>query len=190
MIQNSVFRTRHLLAVLLLGSTLGLTACGDPNTEYAYPETLRGERITTGQQQDTVFGPEGMDIFGQSRRNAEQGGGGAGLGINSFLWRASLDTISFMPIASADPFGGVIITDWYTPVETPNERFKLNVFIMGRALRADGIKVSAFRQQRDATGAWVDTQVKDTVITDLENAVLTRARKMRIAAQAIAEQGR
>ena len=77
--------------------------------------------------------------------------------MNAFLWRASLDTIAFMPLASADPFGGVIITDWYAPPETPDERFKVNIYILGRILRADGLKVSVFRQTRDAGGQWRDT---------------------------------
>ncbi len=161
-----------------------LAACGDPNTQYAYPEKIGNRVYHPGDQKpDSVLGKDGVDIFGQSRKNGDQGGGG-GLGVNSFLWRASLDTVSFMPIASADPFGGVIITDWYAPPESPDERFKLNVFILGRALRADGIKIAAFRQIRDPQGNWVDRPMDASVVTDLENTVLTRARKMRIAAQA------
>jgi len=188
------FTSKSAFVITLGLAIFTLSACDSANTEYTYPErtTDSGDRDPSGRKtQDAeagIFGKDGIDIFGQHSKNGGQGSG-VGLGINSFLWRASLDTISFMPIASADPFGGVIITDWYTPAETPNERFKLNVFIMGRALRADGIKVSAFRQVRDQVGAWVDTPVDVNVVTDLENAVLTRARKMRISAQAVAEQG-
>jgi hypothetical protein len=76
------------------------------------------------------------------------GGGGSeeGIGVNSFLWRASLDTLNFMPLASADPFGGVIITDWYSDPTTPNERFKATVYILDTRLRADALNVSIFRQ--------------------------------------------
>ncbi|MGE4529278.1 MAG: DUF3576 domain-containing protein [Rhodospirillaceae bacterium] len=179
---RSAIRFRVAAACLVLGGLL--TGCDSANTEYAYPESYGKTIYHPGDKRpDSVFGKEGLDIFGQSKKNAEQGGGG-GLGINSFLWRASLDTISFMPIASADPFGGVIITDWYAPPETPSERFKLNVFIMGRSLRADGLKIAAFRQIKDETGNWADRPVDANVVTDLENTVLTRARKMRIAAQA------
>ncbi|MGE4280943.1 MAG: DUF3576 domain-containing protein, partial [Magnetospirillum sp.] len=94
--------------------------------------------------------------------------------------RASLDTLGFMPIATADAFGGTIITDWYSLAESPNERFKLNVFILDRALRADGVKVSVFKQVRDSTGQWVDYRVEPKMATDLENAILTRARQLRI----------
>lgn len=111
-----------------------------------------------------------------------KGGGPAAIGVNSFLWRASLDTVSFMPLASADPFGGVIITDWYSPAETPNERFKLNVLILGRELRADGLRANIFRQKRDANGQWADAPVDQNTGTDIENAILTRARQIRLSA--------
>lgn len=101
-------------------------------------------------------------------------------GINAYLWRASLDTLSFMPLASADPFGGIIITDWYAPPETPSERFKLTVYILSRDLRADGLRVATFRQVRSPLGAWADAEVDPKTIIDLENNILTRARQLRI----------
>ncbi|WP_156503273.1 DUF3576 domain-containing protein, partial [Tistrella mobilis] len=106
------------------------------------------------------------------------------IGVNSFLWRASLDTISFMPLASADPFGGVLITDWYSAPETPGERMKLTVYILDRQLRADGIRVAAFKQRRDETGAWVDQPVEPAVATRIEDAILTRARQLRVSSSA------
>jgi hypothetical protein len=109
------------------------------------------------------------------------GGGAIGVSVNSFLWRASLDTVSFMPLASADPFGGVIITDWYSPPETPSERFKVNVFILNRELRADGVRASVFHQRRDPAGNWVEAAVDANTGTDLENAILTRARQLRLS---------
>jgi hypothetical protein len=124
-------------------------------------------------------------IFGDSKGSANNGGGGGGggpgIGVNSYLWRATLDTVSFMPLASADPFGGVIITDWYSPPDRPNERFKVNIFILGRELRADGVRASVFRQTRDPGGQWVDAAVDQKTGTDLENAILTRARQMRLS---------
>ena len=98
-------------------------------------------------------------LFGDNNKGGGGGGGGSGVAVNSFLWHASLDTVSFMPLASADPFGGIIITDWYSPPDTPNERFKVNIFILGRELRADGVRVSVFRQTRDGGGQWVDAPV-------------------------------
>ena len=131
-----------------------------------------------------LFGPEGIQI-GNLVTGGNAGGGGSGISVNSFLWRASLDTLSFMPLASADPFGGVIITDWFAPPETGGqERFKLTVFILDQQLRADGIKVSVFRQERQGPGEWLDAVSNTGTATDLENAILTRARQMWLAAGA------
>lgn len=100
------------------------------------------------------------------------------IGVNSFLWRGALDTVSFMPLVSADPFGGVIITDWYAPPEAPQERFKLNVYILGRELRADAIKVAVFKQQM-VDGQWQDTNAEQATATDLEDTILSRAERLR-----------
>ena len=116
--------------------------------------------------------------------SGQNNNGAPGVGVNSFLWRASLDTVSFMPLVSADPFGGVIITDWYSPPDTADERFKVNVFILGRDLRADGVRASVFHQKKDATAQWVEAAVDANTATDLENAILTRARQIRLSAVA------
>jgi hypothetical protein len=158
-----------------------LGACGGDDTQYTYPEKQSyGTYDPTGKKPPSVFGDEGMlgSIFGSGKK--DEGGGGGGIGVNSYLWRASLDSIAFMPLASADPFGGVIITDWYTPPETPNERFKLNIYIMGRQLRADGVKAAVFRQERNPSGAWVDASVEPNTAIKLEDVILTRARQLRI----------
>ncbi len=123
----------------------------------------------------SVFGEGGLNLFGD---NDPKNTGGA-LGVNSYLWRASLDTISFMPVNSADPFGGVIITDWHSPTEAPSERFKLNVYILGRALRADGVRVAVFRQVQDPRGTWKDAGVPEETGTKIEDAILFRARQLR-----------
>jgi hypothetical protein len=104
------------------------------------------------------------------------------LGVNSYLWHATLDTLSFMPLASADPFGGVIITEWYSAPEVPNERMKVTIYILDRRLRADGLKIAVFRQTRSADG-WVDAQVNPDTATKLEDAILTRARELRLASE-------
>jgi hypothetical protein len=114
------------------------------------------------------------------------GGGGkpapaAPIGVNGYLWRATLDTLAFMPLASADPYGGVILTDWYVNPEKPDERFKCTVYILDTRLRADGLNVTVFKQVRDATGAWVDAPASDQTSTDIENAILTRARQLRLS---------
>lgn len=166
------------LAALLLGA--GLAACSGADTETAYPRSRPGGGGATYDKPDSLFGPGGLSLFGGSDAPAVNGGG-TGIGVNAFLWRASLDTLSFLPLASADPFGGVIISEWYTPEETGRERFKVNVFILGRELRADGVRASVFRQVRDESGAWTDAPASEETNTEMENAILTRARQLRIS---------
>jgi hypothetical protein len=105
----------------------------------------------------------------------------AGIGVNGYLWRASLDTLAFMPLSSADPFGGTIITDWYVNPEKPDERFKVTVYILDARLRADGLNVSVFKQVKNDKGEWVDASVAAQTDIDIENAILTRARQLRLS---------
>ena len=171
----------RLGAVLLL-AVLALAACGrGKNPEFTvYDPKDQRQR----DQYGTVTGQDGFTIFGQgSRRRAEAeggGGGGGGIGVNAYIWRGALETINFMPLASADPFGGLIISDWYQPPERPDERLKLHVLILDRALRADAVKVSVFRQTRSGEG-WVDALVDPQTATALEDKILTKARELRIA---------
>ena len=102
------------------------------------------------------------------------------LGVNSYLWHASLDTLSFLPLTSADPFGGVIISEWYVAPSSPNERLKVTVYIMDRALRADGLKVVVFRQVKAPAG-WADATPSPDTAHKLEDSILTRARELRLA---------
>jgi hypothetical protein len=102
------------------------------------------------------------------------------LGVNSYLWHASLDTLSFLPLVSADPFGGVIISEWYVAPSSPNERLKVTVYIMDRSLRADGLKVVVFRQVKAAAG-WQEATPSPDTAHKLEDSILTRARELRLA---------
>jgi Domain of unknown function (DUF3576) len=103
------------------------------------------------------------------------------IGVNGYLWRATLDTLAFMPLASADPYGGVVMTEWYANPEKPNERFKCTVYILDTRLRADGLNVTVFKQVQDASGGWVDATASDQTAIDIENAILTRARQLRLS---------
>ncbi|KAF0138587.1 MAG: hypothetical protein FD153_1218 [Rhodospirillaceae bacterium] len=176
--------TRPIKRTTMLAAAVGLmTLAGCEYTEAVYPEKIHkneppifrapGEEI----KHETIFGPEGLTLFGGRSRQEQDGAGG--IGVNSFLWRAALDTIVFMPMNSVDVFGGVIITDWYAPSESPHERFKVDIYIFSRELRSDGLKVAAFRQIRQPDGEWRDAPLH--VNTELENAILTRARQLRMA---------
>ncbi len=169
----------QFLAIVLV--TLLIAGCG-AKTDYAEREQLPGPKGRPapplgGQTQESIFGSEGINILGGGEKGSPSGG--SQIGVNSYLWRASLDTVSFMPLASADPFGGVIITDWYSPPESQGERFKLNIYILGRTLRAGGIRAAVFRQRQDPFAGWVDAEVDEKTGVELENAILTRARQLR-----------
>ncbi len=102
------------------------------------------------------------------------------IGVNSYLWRAALDTVSFAPLLQANPASGVILTDWYSNPKSPGERVKLTVAVLDIDLRADGIRVSAARQVNQG-GAWVDAPVTAATVQKLEDIILTRARDLRRA---------
>ena len=100
------------------------------------------------------------------------------IGVNSYLWRAAVDTLSFAPLVIADSNGGVIVTDWYVNPNTPGERVKLTVSIIDQDLRADALRVAASRQINQ-NGVWVDAPVAAATVQKLEDIILTRARDFR-----------
>jgi len=102
------------------------------------------------------------------------------IGVNAYLWKASLDTLSFMPLLQTDSNGGVIVTDWYVNPNQPAERMKLTVTILDADLRADAVRVAAQRQVL-ANGSWVDGTVQAATTQKLEDIILTKARDLRRA---------
>ena len=100
------------------------------------------------------------------------------IGVNSYLWRAALETVSFAPLLQADSAGGVIVTDWYANPQNPGERVKMTVTILDQDLRADALRVAASRQVNQA-GNWVDAPVQAATVQKLEAIILTKARDLR-----------
>jgi hypothetical protein len=143
------------------------------------------------------FGPTVGEVFGGGNSAARAAADAqTGIGVNAFLWRATLDTLSFMPLTTADPWGGVINYGWYIDPQTPNERFKATVFILDRRLRADALNVSITKQvlrpgctpnaadadpEVDSAGCWTGARVAAQTETDLENAILTKARQLNLS---------
>lgn len=170
---------RHAFRAFILLGPLVLTACGDnQNVRPVGADEYQDYQSQQGGDRGKLLGDQGL-VFGIGKGNtARAANDGAALGVNAYLWRGALDTLAFMPLASADPFGGVIITDWYQPPSTPDERFKATAYILGRQLRADGIRVSIFRQVSQ-NGQWVDSAVSPTTTGEIENKVLARARELR-----------
>jgi len=173
-------------ALLVAGLSLGLLgACSNMGDNFRVPGQ---DEYNSGSRRDGVRGrlggTDGIVLFGTDRsqaRNTADGAGGGGLGVNAFLWRATLDTLSFMPLSSADPFGGVVITDWYTPPGADRERFRATAYILGRQLRSDGVRVALFRQELRGNN-WVDVPVSASTNAEMEDQVLTRARELRAQA--------
>lgn len=167
-----------LIAILL--TALTLTACANPDFggEAKYPTGMDRNQQNQGDiysKKESILGEDGLNILGGKEESSTDV-----ITVNSYLWRASLDTVSFMPLSNVDPFGGVILTDWYSDGESSNERYKLNVFVIGSQLRSDAIRVSAF-QQKESRGKWKDVKTNPTIATKIEDAILTRARQIRIS---------
>lgn len=182
----------HRILPAAIGCLVGLAGCSSdaikPNPTPANfqglgsgsPGDLSTSRLGGGDSGNLFSFGKGSD---KDLPGSVGGGGGSGIGVNAFLWRGALDTIAFMPLSSADPFGGVIITDWYSPPGTTGERFKATVYILSRDLRSDGVRVNLFRQVMQ-NGQWVDATVSGDTVGDMENKMLDRARRMREQATA------
>ena len=167
-------QTSAILLVLMV--TLFMSGC--VGEEGSVPDLMTiGDETVDMNKRETILGGD-LFTFGDDDK-PDRSSRGSGIGVNAFLWRASLDVLSSWPIFSADPFGGVIITDWYAPPQTPNERFKFNVFILDRVLRADGVRVSIFKQIKNTEGVWQQTALQTETQMLVENSILTRAQKFR-----------
>jgi Domain of unknown function (DUF3576) len=156
-ITSPILRTLLALSALLVA----LPSCSflKPDAEQKYPKTEEDRRK---DERGKITGDEGISLGGAKEKDGESG-------KNPFL-----------PITSADPFGGTVLTDWYEDPEAPGERHKLNVLILDRQLRADSLKITTFRQTKNKAGDWVDASTDAKLGRKLEDTVLTRARELRV----------
>jgi hypothetical protein len=134
-------------------------------------------RLRTG---GGLFGKKAGITLGQTKDNNAVSVSSMGMPINPYLWKGSLETIGFMPLSSADPFGGIIITDWYSNGQNSDERCKINIFIKGVELKTSNLKVSSFCQSFEKN-KWVDLPVNASSSAQLENAILNKAKKIKLA---------
>lgn len=168
---------------VFFASLTGLAGCGGADIDYTYPQdNVYGKPITAKEaareNENTLFNAVGL--FGDSDKDKNQQP--AGLAVNSYLWNASLDTLSFLPLQSTDPFGGVIVTDWGTMSSKPNERVKVTVRIDSPDLRASAVRVNVFREVRNpTTSTWETASVAPETSRQIEDSILRRARQLRIA---------
>ena len=164
-----------------------LTGCdrnlAPPDDEVVGPPTGPSRERRLNPQDGTLFGDNvTLDnivsgrVFGLGEQNR-----GDGLPVNRYLWQASLDTLGFLPLVSTDPFTGVIATDWAATPNAPNERLKVTAYVTSPELEASSLRVAVFRQVQDSTGNWQTAGVSPETALKLENAILTRARQIRIA---------
>ena len=135
-------------------------------------------RLATG---GGLFGNDGLDIFGGDEKESggSKGFASVGMPINPYLWSASLETLSFMPLSSADPFGGTIFTDWYTSETNENERCKINVFISGVELKTQNLRVSSFCEVYK-NNKWTGIKTNNEDNIGIENAILKKAKKLKL----------
>jgi hypothetical protein len=185
---GNIFKSSARLAAL--AALIGLvSACGGGN--YAADDEVVGPRPGPSREYDpnreeSVFGPGGLSV-GNLRGGSVGGilgGGGdekARLPVNKYLWQGALDTLSFLPLASTDPFTGVIATEWGSTPDAPGERFKVTAYILNSGLSAAALKVAVFREVQSEGGLWVPAPVSADTARQLEDAILTRARQIRIA---------
>jgi hypothetical protein len=163
--------TLRIPALFASLAAIGLLAACDSGDAGGQHTNYHAGRDPTAQS-----GGGGLTLFSSGHAAAQDDG--SGVAVNAYLWRGALETLKFMPLASADPFGGVIITDWWTPASASDERFKATAYILGRQLRTDGLRISVFRQVQQ-NGQWVDAPVDPGKATELENMVLAKARDLR-----------
>jgi hypothetical protein len=172
-----------IAASLSLASlSLMVAGCGDPN----WPNTVTpAPAAVPGARAAQIADPMNTEatlwtVLGFSKPESElQVGPQTGNTVSPILWQAVQDTLHFAGFASEDPMAGLLVTNWYSPPGKPNERLRVSVFIMSRALRSDSIAVSVERQAGSTGGQWNSTPVARDVVTGLENAILQRARQIR-----------
>ena len=192
---------------IVIGSLIFITSCNSGKSEEEMEE-LWSKAQTTGQiiersgtninpalnkelaMRDAetrlqtgggLFGKKGLSMSGLINKDSETNTvvGSIGMSINAFLWQGALDTLSFMPLSSADPIGGTIITDWYSSTNNPDERCKLNIFISGKELKTQNLRVASFCQNYQ-NNRWVNKDINDDNNIKLENAILNKAKKLKL----------
>ena len=166
-----------MLRAMLMGEALAAATAGCSADLGGTPAEENVDReIVQGSRSDEVSTVGDLLEF-----NREGGAANQNLPVNKHLWRASLDTLSFLPLESTDPFSGVIATDWSANGGSSEERFKVTVYISEPTLEARSLRVAVFRETLADNGAWLPASVSETTPRRLEDAILTRARQLRVA---------
>jgi len=158
--------------------SLALVACAE--TPPTGPNAAGAQQASTSEPGEIDTEATIWTVLGIAKKESERHvGPQTGSTVSPILWQATLDTLNFVTFASEDPVAGSLVTDWYSPRGKANERYKVNVFILARPLRSDALAVTVTRQARLGDGNWIETTIARQVETDLETAILNRARQLK-----------
>jgi Domain of unknown function (DUF3576) len=168
------------LPALAASLSLMLTACGLQLASEQPPVAASAQQASTAEPSEMDTEASIWTVLGLAKKESQHNPGPqTGSTVSPILWQAALDTLNFVTLASADPLGGSLVTDWYSPAGKPNERYRVNVFILARTLRSDALSVTVTRQARLQDGNWLETTIARKVETDLEDAILQRAGQLK-----------
>jgi hypothetical protein len=166
-----------LILFLMMFSILNACKRADQDLEEIAQKKYKTAK-TKRERRDEKMGGYVFDepLFSFGDKNKEE----TNIGVNSYLWRASLDVLSILPKKKIDPFGGVILTEWYVAEENDSQRLKVEVTIIGRQLRAGALRINVFRQEKVGLD-WKDRSVSQETIDQFEETILARAREIRVS---------
>jgi uncharacterized protein DUF3576 len=174
------YRVSALVAASL---SLAIAACvASPPAQQSGtpPSAAETQKAASSEPEDIDTEATIWTVLGLAKKESvKDPGPQTGRTVSPILWQAAHDTLDFVKYASEDPLTGSIVTDWYSPPGNPNLRYRVNVFILSRTLHSDSVTVTVDRQQLSANGQWAETTIARQVETDLENAILTRARQLK-----------
>jgi hypothetical protein len=181
----------RLSAALAASLSLLIAACGlEPvgwsdqpnaaNTQQEQPNATNTQQASTAEPSEIDTEASIWTVLGLAKKESQHNPGPqTGATVSPILWQAVLDTLNFVKFASEDPVAGSLVTDWYSPPNKLNERYKINVFILSRTLHSDSLAVTVTREARLGDGNWLETTIARKVETDLENAILERAGQLK-----------
>ena len=169
----------RLLSALIASLSLAVAACGSGSSGDP-PDTAGAQQASTAEPSEIDTESSIWTILGMAKKESQRNPGPqTGSTVSPILWQAALDTLNFVKFVSEDPLAGSLVTDWYSPPGKPNERYKVNLFILARKLHSDSLAVTVTREARLGDGNWLETTVARNVETDLENAILERAGQLK-----------
>ncbi|MEK6734263.1 MAG: DUF3576 domain-containing protein [Pseudomonadota bacterium] len=173
---SKIFNLMILLALI--------TACNGMQVDRDYKDyhPQVGEDLRESKMKSIITKTDEPVIIYSNKKSSSETGTATGM-AGSYLWKAAIETISFMPLISSDSNGGTIITDWYVSSESPNEEFKFNIFILSPELQIDSVKVTAFRQIRNSGGQWNAAPISKEIARNVEDNILKRAISMRVKSE-------